>query len=158
MKKVFVKKENWLLIIPFLIWLLEKIITGPSGFDFHLHGTYFVINNTYLGFIFLMLAVLPFISHWLLCKKQKGNKRILLWHIILTSIAVIVLFIFIRVIQTAYTGLAGPPRRYYDYSAWTGYLSFMSTHQKVIVISVLLYVLLQLWLFVYTIVNLVRQQ
>lgn len=153
MKRIIAETENWLLIIPLLIWLVEKTITGTSTLDFHWHDTYFVFANISEGLVFLVLSLLPFACHVLLRYKIKGNVKWLRWHVWLSCSIIVVLF-FAGKFQS-YDGLAGLPRRYYDYKHWTDY--HLHAAAVCLVLLLLVYCLLQCWLFLYTIIRLLRK-
>ena len=76
MKKIFLQIENWLLIIPIILIIIEKIFFVTSSLDIHLHDTYFVITNIYLGVFTLIIVCIPYFCHFLLrTKKNRKQKR-----------------------------------------------------------------------------------
>lgn len=153
MKRIIGTTENWLLIIPLLIWLVEKTITGTSTLDFHLQDTYFVFANVSLGLIFLALSLLPFACHVLLRNKIKSNIKWLFWHVLLTCIIVVVFFCYDRFQLSE--GIAGVPRRYYDYKHWNDY--YIYSPVTMIALLLLGYFLLQVLLILYTAIRLFRK-
>jgi cytochrome c oxidase subunit I len=154
MKKFFTTRENWLLIIPLLIWMLEKSIVGYSTLDIHLHDTYFVFSNSSFGAMFLIGIIIPFGCHLILRMKSKGSRRLLFLHVILSCLLCLVIVILFHYRIKSSDGLAGVPRRYYDYSTWEDpafrYMFFLKT----ILWLVVVYILLQLWLLLYTVMKL----
>lgn len=130
MKKFFTTIENWLLIIPLLIWLLEKTIVGYSTLDVHLHDTYFVFSNTSFGVMFLIAVIVPFGCHIILRTKSKGNRRLLLSHVLLSCLLCLVIIILFHYSIKSSDGLSG------------------------ILFSIIIFMLLQLWLLLYTVFKL----
>ncbi len=151
MKRIITTTENWLLILPLLIWLVETTVTGTSSLDIHLHDTCFVFANISIGLIFLAMSVLPFICHLLVCSNV--NKKLLFWHVLLSCSLMTVFFCCGHFFS--YNGLGGMPRRYYDYAHWNDY--FLSASEVFIVSLMLFYFMLQLLLLLYTVIRLIKK-
>lgn len=153
MKKFFTTRENWLLIIPIFFWLLENTVIKSPVLDLHLHDTYFVIGN--VSFVMLYMSLIPFLCHVALRVKNNGNKKLLGTHVLISCLCLIALYAFLLYQSWSNSnGMSGMPRRYYDYSTWdesTEGLNFVMTG---IILSIMLYVLLQLWLLLYTVFKL----
>jgi cytochrome c oxidase subunit I len=116
MKKIFLQIENWLLIIPIILIIIEKIFFDTSSFDIHLHDTYFVLANIYLGILILIIVCIPYLCHLLLRTKKAGNRNVLLGHVVITDL-LLLFFYFSRFFINSSTNQI-MPRRYYDFSDW----------------------------------------
>ena len=125
-----------------LIFVL-KIFYGNSAFDIHLHDTYFVMPNFFpLLFVALAFSVFAATYHWFdkMFKKQMNYT--------LGYIHFWVSFLGIKfiVLPIQYAGLAGMPRRYYDYSdasnfdAFSNHITLVSVLTYLLVIAQLLFV------------------
>lgn len=154
MKVIFKTWENWLLIVPLLIWILEKTIVGISTLDIHLNDTYIVFTNISIGIVFLATAVLPFICHVILRNIQSGKSRILFVHVLLTCVLTVILFCFDHF--SSYSGLAGMPRPYSGGTYWNDY--YLSSSEGIMITLLLFYVLLQLLLLLYTFSRLLKKK
>jgi heme/copper-type cytochrome/quinol oxidase subunit 1 len=152
MKTVFLRIGNWLLIIPIALIIIEKIFFAAYSFDIHLHDTYFVIANIYLGILIFILALIPFLCHLLLRTKITGNRNILLAHVVLT-VLLLLFFYFYRFFIGSTTNQI-KPRRYYDFSDW-GSAEQGGGLNNYLLIAVFIFIVLQLSFMVYTIVKLI---
>jgi cytochrome c oxidase subunit I len=152
MKHFVARAENWLLLIPLLMWMAEKTFAGTSTLDIHLHDTYIVFTNASWGVIFLVLSLLPFMCQLLLRNKVTCNKTLLGLHVLLTCIIMVVFFCCNRF---SYQGIAGTPRRYYDYTTWGDY--YFNFSEKGILLLVLCYFMLQVLLLLYTAARLIMK-
>lgn len=125
-----------------LIFVLQ-IVYGNSALDIHLHDTYFVISNSYtLSFIALTLAVFAATYYW--CDKvfkKPMNNTLGYIHFWITFLGISAI-----VLPIQYAGLAGMPRRYYDYSdssyfnIFSNQITFVSVLTFLLVIAQLLFV------------------
>ncbi len=152
MKKILLRIENWLLIIPIIFIAIEKIFFGVSSFDVHLHDTYFVIANIYLGILIFILALIPFLCHFLLRTKKMGNRKILLGHVVITVLLILVFYFSIFFINSSTNQIM--PRRYYDFSSWESYGQFggLSYYLSTAIFA---FIVLQLLFIAYTVVMLI---
>jgi heme/copper-type cytochrome/quinol oxidase subunit 1 len=93
-------------------WLIAK----PQTIDIHLHDTYLVIEHKYLV-LAVVLYLMLLAGLYLLFHKK-------LWSVALTglhlgiTIGFLVFVCFFMQPVNLYTGPAGMPRRYLDYSTW----------------------------------------
>lgn len=156
MKKLFTTRENWLLIVPLIIWLLEKAIVGYSTVDINVHDTYFVFTNTSFGTIFLFVIIIPFGCHMILRMNSNGSQRLLYWHVLLSCSLCILLVVIFHYRINFLKSNAIAPRQYYDSMAWENPASHYIFFQTVIALLVLIYVLLQIGLMIYTLIKLLR--
>jgi cytochrome c oxidase subunit I len=154
-KKIFLQIKNWLLIIPIVLIIIEKIFFGAYTFDIHLHDTYFVIANIYLGVFTLIIVCIPYLCHLLLRTKKAGNRKILLAHVVIT-VLLLLFFYFCRFFINNSTNQI-MPRRYYDFSDWesTEQLGGLNNYLS---IAVFIFIVLQLLFMVYTIVLLLARK
>jgi cytochrome c oxidase subunit 1 len=131
-------------LISCIILIFElKIANGNSALDIHLHDTYFVISNSYpLSFIALTFAVIAATYYW--CDKvlkKPMNKTLGNIHFWITFLGISAI-----VLPIQYAGLAGMPRRYYDYSdssnfnIFSNQITFVSVLTFLLVIAQLLFV------------------
>jgi len=57
MMKLFLSRvENWLLIIPAILLVIEELFFKGSLFDLHFHDTYIVIGGFYIGTAILLFC------------------------------------------------------------------------------------------------------
>ena len=155
MKKIFLQIENWLLIIPIILIIIEKIFFVTSSLDIHLHDTYFVITNIYLGVISLVIACIPYLCHLLLRTKKTGNRNVLLGHVVISDL-LILFFYFSRFFINSSTKQL-MPRRYYNFSDWES-SEQLGGLNNYLSIAVLIFIVLQLLFIVYTIVLLLARK
>lgn len=155
MKKIFLQIENWLLIIPIILIIIEKIFFGTSSFDIHLHDTYFVLANIYLGILILIIVCIPYLCHLLLGTKKTGNRRILLAHVLITVLLILFFYFSVFFINSSTNQLM--PRRYYDFSDCES-SEQLGGLNNYLSIAVLIFIVLQLLFIVYTIVLLLARK
>ncbi len=114
---------------------IAQVFFGASSVDFHLHDTYFVVFYSYpLFFISLLLGTFTVIYHWFakISSKQMNNTLGYI-HFWITFLSISFLLW-----PTPYLGLAGMPRRYYDYTDWSALNSFYEQNQFLSVAVLLL--------------------
>jgi cytochrome c oxidase subunit 1 len=150
MKNFFLRVENWLLIIPAILLVVEKLFFGAAVFDLHLHDTYFVISGFYIGLGMFVVVLIPYLCHLLLRLHHKRNRRILVVHVMATVL--LLLFLFIAVRQNNET-----PNRYYDFSNWESFQQFERLNYY-LGIAVLAFTGMQLLFILYTIVKLIAKK
>ncbi|XVJ67198.1 MAG: hypothetical protein HEQ40_13910 [Lacibacter sp.] len=132
-----------------LIFLLQ-IFYGNSALDIHLHDTYFVMPNFFpLFFVALAFAVFAATYHWF-DKMFKKQMNYTLGYIHFWASFLGISFI---VLPIQYAGLAGMPRRYYDYSDSSNFDAFSNQITLVSVLTFLLIIaqLLFVFNFIYSI-------
>ena len=155
MKKIFLQIENWLLIIPIVLIIIEKIFFGAYTFDINLHDTYFVIANIYLGVFTLIIVCTPYFCHFLLRTKKTGNRKILLAHVLITVLLLLFFYFYIFFINSSTNQIM--PRRYYDFSDWES-SEQLGGLNNYLLIAVFIFIVLQLLFMVYTIVLLLARK
>ncbi len=100
---------------------LTGIWMGNSAIDIHIHDTYFIIAHFHLVMgVAAMFAMFAGVYHWF--PKMFGrymNNNLGYIHFWLSLIGAYVIFWPMH-----YEGLAGMPRRYYDYSSWESFKQF----------------------------------
>lgn len=146
MKKFLLNSENWLLIIPILFTLIEWYFYPAAAIDIHLHDTYFIIANFYIGILMLFIVLLPYLCHAFLRITNKQNKLILITHIVLNSLLLIAMPLLMQLPQ-------GSPRRYYDFSNWESVKQFenLNYYLAIIIIS---FIIIQILFVLYAMVRL----
>jgi len=116
---------------------------GNSVIDIHLHDTYFVMPNSYP--LFLVAFIFSFFAatyHWF----HKIFKKQMNYTLGYTHFWVSFLGISFIVLPLQYAGLAGMPRRYYDYgdssnfNAFSNQITFVSGLTFLLIIAQLLFV------------------
>lgn len=126
-----------------LIFVLQ-IFYGNSALDIHLYDTYFVIPNFFpLFFVALAFAVFAATYHWF-DKMFKKHMNYTLGYI---HFWVSFLGISFIVLPIQYSGLAGMPRRYYDYSDSSNFDAFSNQIALVSVLTFLLIIAQLLFIF-----------
>lgn len=123
---------------------LTGIWMGNSAIDFHIHDTYFIIAHFHLVMgvagVFGMFAG---IYHWF--PKMFGrymNNTLAYIHFWLTMVGAYLIFWPMH-----YQGLAGMPRRYYDYSAWESFKEFEGMNTFISFCAVITFAVQILFLF-----------
>lgn len=115
---------------------LTGIFLGNSAIDVHLHDTYFVIAHFHIvmgvaGFFGLFTGI----YHWF--PKMYGrfmNNTLSYIHFWVTLIGAYLIFWPMH-----YEGLAGMPRRYYDYSAWQSFNQFAGLNKFISIVAILVF-------------------
>jgi cytochrome c oxidase subunit I len=126
-----------------LIFVLQ-ISYGNSTLDIHLHDTYFVMPNSYpLFFIALAFAVFAATYYWL----DKIFKKPMNYALGYIHFWVSFLGISFIVLPIQYAGLAGMPRRYYDFSDSSNFDAFSNQITLVSVLTFLLIIAQLLFVF-----------
>lgn len=114
---------------------LTGIWVGNSVLDIHLHDTYFVIAHFHIVMgVSAFMGMFAGIYHWF--PKMFGrfmNRTLGYMHFFITFIGSYLIFWPMH-----YEGIAGMPRRYYDYSAWETFKPFqgLNTFISIVVIIV----------------------
>lgn len=124
MKKFLLRIENLLLVAPLLSLLLSKIYFSNSALDIHLHDTYFVIDGVFIKLLFFLYTSLLYVLYLSLrLRRIKINFWVVIQHVIGTCLAILLIDLPVH-----YEGLAGIPRRYYDYTTWNSFKFFFISH------------------------------
>jgi heme/copper-type cytochrome/quinol oxidase subunit 1 len=151
--KSFLRIESWLLIVPIILLLIQKICFPDTSVDFHLHDTYFVIGTFYFGITILLFCCILYLCHFSLRARKSGSKKILTVHVIVTVLLLIFFFVC-HFFVPLWKASPMKPRRYYDYSSWEGFQQYDVTSRWFAVMFVV-FVIIQVLFILYTIVRLV---
>jgi len=112
---------------------LTGIWLGNSTIDIHVHDTYFVIAHFHLVMgVSAIFGMFAGIYHWF--PKMYGrymNQTIGYLHFWLTLVCAYLIFWPMH-----YQGLAGMPRRYYDYSNWESFKQFIPLNHFISVVAI----------------------
>ena len=123
---------------------LTGIFLGNSSLDIHLHDTYFIIAHFHIvmgvaGFFGMFAGV----YHWF--PKMYGrflNNTLGYIHFWVTLIGAYLIFWPMH-----YEGLAGMPRRYYDFSNWESFKMFAGLNEFISFISIIVFAAQLLFVF-----------
>ncbi|MDA3614463.1 cytochrome c oxidase subunit I [Polluticaenibacter yanchengensis] len=123
---------------------LTGIFLGNSALDIHLHDTYFVIAHFHIVMgVASFFGMFAGIYHWF--PKMFGrfmNPTLGYIHFWGTIVCAYLIFWPMH-----YEGLAGMPRRYYDYSQWASFKQFGSLNQFITIVSIVSFFLQFLFVF-----------
>lgn len=112
---------------------LTGIWVGNSALDIHLHDTYFVIAHFHLVMgVAAFFGMFAGVYHWY--PKMFGrylNPTLGYIHFFITIISAYLIFWPMH-----YAGMAGMPRRYYDYSAWQTYKPYQAMNAFITIFAV----------------------
>ncbi|HMZ45490.1 MAG TPA: cbb3-type cytochrome c oxidase subunit I [Chitinophagaceae bacterium] len=110
---------------------LTGIWVGNATLDIHLHDTYFVIAHFHLVMgVASMFGMFAGVYHWF--PKMYGrhmNNTLAYIHFWITLIGAYLIFWPMH-----YQGLAGMPRRYYDYSIWESFKQFSELNRFISIV------------------------
>src|SRR6187549_416980 len=123
---------------------LTGIFLGNSSLDIHLHDTYFVIAHFHIvmgvaGFFGMFAGI----YHWF--PKMFGrylNNTMAYIHFWVTMIGSYLIFWPMH-----YEGLAGMPRRYYEFSSWESFKMFGGLNQFISFVSIIVFAIQLLFVF-----------
>jgi cytochrome c oxidase subunit 1 len=123
---------------------LTGIFLGNSALDIHLHDTYFVVAHFHIIMgVSSFFGMFAGIYHWY--PKMFGrymNKSLGYIHFFITFIGAYLIFWPMH-----YEGIAGMPRRYYDYSAWESFKDFQSINSFISIVVIIVF--LAQFIFIY---------
>ncbi len=123
---------------------LTGIFLGNSALDIHLHDTYFVIAHFHLVMgVSAFFGMFAGVYHWY--PKMFGrfmSNTLGYIHFWLTFIGAYVIFWPMH-----YEGIAGMPRRYYDYSNWESFKQFGELNQMISVAVIIVFFAQLLFVF-----------
>jgi cytochrome c oxidase subunit I len=129
---------------------LTGIWLGNSALDLHLHDTYFVIAHFHIVMgVSAFFGMFAGIYHWF--PKMYGrfmNQTLGYIHFWITLIGAYLIFWPMH-----YEGLAGMPRRYFDYSEWESFKHFTSLNRMISTVAIIVFAaqLLFVFNFIYSI-------
>jgi cytochrome c oxidase subunit 1 len=123
---------------------LTGIWLGNSTLDMHLHDTYFVIAHFHLVMgVASMFGMFAGIYHWY--PKMFGrlmNNTLAYLHFWITFVGAYLIFWPMH-----YEGLAGMPRRYYDFSNWESFKMFNGLNEFISVVATIVFATQFLFIF-----------
>jgi cytochrome c oxidase subunit 1 len=123
---------------------LTGIFLGNSALDIHLHDTYFVIAHFHIVMgVASFFGMFAGVYHWY--PKMFGrylNNTLGYIHFWGTIICSYLIFWPMH-----YEGLAGMPRRYYDFSQWESFKQFGSLNEFITIVSIISFALQLLFVF-----------
>jgi cytochrome c oxidase subunit 1 len=123
---------------------LTGIFLGNSALDIHLHDTYFVIAHFHIVMgVSAMFGMFAGVYHWY--PKMYGrymNNTLAYIHFWLTLIGAYLIFWPMH-----YQGLAGMPRRYYDYSPWVSFDHFEGLNRFMSTVAIIVFSVQLLFIF-----------
>jgi cytochrome c oxidase subunit 1 len=123
---------------------LTGIFLGNSALDLHLHDTYFVIAHFHIVMgVASMFGMFAGIYHWF--PKMFGrylNNTLAYIHFWVTIIGAYLIFWPMH-----YEGLAGMPRRYYDYSGWESFKQFGGLNEFISFVAAIVFLVQLLFIF-----------
>ncbi len=123
---------------------LTGIFLGNSALDIHLHDTYFVVAHFHIVMgVASMFGMFAGIYHWYPKMYSRYlNNTLGYIHFWVTIVGAYLIFWPMH-----YTGLAGVPRRYYDFSIWESFKNFGSLNQFISIVSIIVFLTQLLFLF-----------
>src|ERR1043166_6751601 len=105
---------------------LTGVFLGNSALDIHLHDTYFIVAHFHIVMgVASMFGMFAGIYHWF--PKMYGrylNSTLAYIHFWITMVGAYLIFWPMH-----YEGLAGLPRRYFDYAGWESFKTFNGLNQ-----------------------------
>jgi cytochrome c oxidase subunit I len=123
---------------------LTGIFLGNSALDIHLHDTYFVIAHFHIVMgVASFFGMFAGVYHWY--PKMFGrylNNTLGYIHFWGTIVCAYLIFWPMH-----YEGLAGMPRRYYDFSQWESFKQFGSLNEFITIVSIISFALQLLFVF-----------
>ncbi len=123
---------------------LTGIFLGNSALDIHLHDTYFVIAHFHIVMgVASMFGMFAGIYHWF--PKMYGrylNNTLGYIHFWITMCGAYLIFWPMH-----YEGLAGMPRRYYDFTTWESFKMFGDLNQFISFVSIIVFLTQLLFIF-----------
>jgi len=115
---------------------LTGIWLGNSALDIHLHDTYFVVAHFHIVMgVASMFGMFAGIYHWF--PKMYGrylNNTLGYIHFWVTLVGAYLIFWPMH-----YEGLAGMPRRYYDYSIWESFKQFTELNRFISTVAMIVF-------------------
>ena len=123
---------------------LTGIFLGNSALDIHLHDTYFVVAHFHIVMgVASMFGMFAGLYHWF--PKMYGrylNNTLAYIHFWVTISGAYAIFWPLH-----YAGLAGMPRRYYDFSNWESFKMFGGLNEFVSVVALIVFATQLLFVF-----------
>ena len=123
---------------------LTGIFLGNSALDIHLHDTYFVVAHFHIVMgVASFFGMFAGVYHWF--PKMFGrfmNNTLAYIHFWVTIVGAYLIFWPMH-----YEGLAGMPRRYYDFSGWESFKMFGGLNQFISFVSMIVFAVQLLFVF-----------
>ncbi|MEO8110549.1 MAG: cbb3-type cytochrome c oxidase subunit I [Ginsengibacter sp.] len=123
---------------------LTGVFLGNSSLDIHLHDTYFVVAHFHIVMgVASMFGMFAGIYHWF--PKMFGrymNNTLSYIHFWVTIIGAYLIFWPMH-----YEGLAGMPRRYYDFSNWESFKMFDGLNEFISFVALIVFAVQILFIF-----------
>jgi len=123
---------------------LTGVFLGNSALDIHLHDTYFIIAHFHIVMgVAGMFGMFAGLYHWF--PKMYGrylNNTLAYIHFWVTMIGSYLIFWPMH-----YEGLAGMPRRYYDFTNWESFKMFAGLNQFISFVSIIVFVAQLMFVF-----------
>jgi cytochrome c oxidase subunit 1 len=123
---------------------LTGIFVGNSSIDIQVHDTYFIIAHFHLVMgVAAMMGMFAGIYHWY--PKMYGrylNPTLGYIHFWVTLVGAYLIFWPMH-----YMGLAGVPRRYFDFSGWISFSQFGALNRFISTVAIVVYAVQLLFLF-----------
>ena len=123
---------------------LTGVFLGNSALDIHLHDTYFIIAHFHIVMgVAGMFGMFAGLYHWY--PKMYGrymNNTLAYIHFWVTMIGSYLIFWPMH-----YEGLAGMPRRYYDYTNWESFKMFAGLNQFISFVAIIVFAAQLLFVF-----------
>jgi len=125
---------------------LTGLFLGNSALDIHLHDTYFVVAHFHIVMgISAFFGMFAGVYHWF--PKMYGrfmNNTLGYIHFFITFAGSYVIFWPMH-----YEGLAGMPRRYYDFTNWESFKQFADLNQMISIAAIIVFFAQLLFVFNY---------
>jgi cytochrome c oxidase subunit 1 len=125
---------------------LTGLFLGNSALDIHLHDTYFVVAHFHIVMgISAFFGMFAGVYHWF--PKMYGrfmNNTLGYIHFFITFVGSYVIFWPMH-----YEGLAGMPRRYYDFTNWESFKQFADLNQMISIAAIIVFFAQLLFVFNY---------
>jgi cytochrome c oxidase subunit 1 len=125
---------------------LTGIFLGNSALDLHLHDTYFVIAHFHIVMgVASFFGMFAGVYHWF--PKMFGrylNNTLAYIHFWITIVGAYLIFWPMH-----YEGLAGMPRRYYDFSNWESFKQFAELNQFISFVAAIVFLAQFVFIFNY---------
>jgi cytochrome c oxidase subunit I len=123
---------------------LTGIFLGNSALDIHLHDTYFVVAHFHIVMgVASFMGMFAGVYHWF--PKMYGrflNNTLAYIHFWITIIGAYLIFWPMH-----YQGLAGMPRRYYDFSNWESFKQFGGLNEFISLVAMIVFAAQLLFVF-----------
>lgn len=115
---------------------LTGLFLGNSALDIHLHDTYFVVAHFHIVMgVSAFFGMFAGIYHWY--PKMFGrfmNNTLGYIHFFITFVGAYLIFWPMH-----YEGVAGMPRRYYDFSNWASFSQFSSLNEFITIATIMVF-------------------